>query len=169
MVSLSLQIGRKVCSVARKVTSFVQTQVEVQEILIFVFFTSSTLIISKALLKGRKFNQNYFISTVLPEVVKEKRRLLRRMRDFPSWSMWTIPLAVTVARSQINRPLPTSHALRIHLSRQAWVIAISGSLDSCKNQWRVWSYQPKIRLSRCHFWHAAVRVPRMDAAIKLSH
>jgi hypothetical protein len=42
------------------------------------FFTYTTLIVSKALPKGRKFNQNYFISTMLLESVKEKQRLLRR-------------------------------------------------------------------------------------------
>jgi hypothetical protein len=51
--------------------------------MITVCFTSTTLIISQALLKGKKFNQDYFISTVLPELVKEKRRLLRRKRGFP--------------------------------------------------------------------------------------
>jgi histone-lysine N-methyltransferase SETMAR len=51
--------------------------------MITVFFTSTTLIVSEALPKGRKFNHDYFISTVLPESVKEKRRLLRRKWGFP--------------------------------------------------------------------------------------
>jgi hypothetical protein len=37
----------------------------------------------EALPKNRKSNQDYFMSTVLPELMKEKRRLLRRKRGFP--------------------------------------------------------------------------------------
>jgi hypothetical protein len=66
------------------VTFFVRTQLGVQKVLIIVFFTSTTLIVSEALPKGRKVNQNYFIATPLPELVTEKRRLLRRMGYFPS-------------------------------------------------------------------------------------
>jgi hypothetical protein len=62
-----------------KLTPFVRTQLAVQKVMITVFFTS-TLIGSEALPKGRKFGQDYFISTVLPELIKEKRRLLRRKR-----------------------------------------------------------------------------------------
>jgi histone-lysine N-methyltransferase SETMAR len=47
------------------------------------FFTYTTLIVSETLRKGRKFNQYYFISTVLPELVKEKWRLLRRKQGLP--------------------------------------------------------------------------------------
>jgi hypothetical protein len=54
-----------------KVIPFVQTQPGVQKVLITVFFISTTLIGSEALPKGRKFNQDYFISTVLPELGKE--------------------------------------------------------------------------------------------------
>jgi hypothetical protein len=46
--------------------------------MIIVFFTSTTLIVNEALPKGRKFHQDYFISAMPPELVKEKRRLLRR-------------------------------------------------------------------------------------------
>jgi hypothetical protein len=69
------------------VTRFVRTQLEVQKNMIIVSFTSTTLIINEALPRGRKFNQIYFTSTVPPESEKEKQRLLRRMRYFPSRSM----------------------------------------------------------------------------------
>jgi hypothetical protein len=49
------------------VTPFVRTQPAVQKVLTIVFFLSTTLIVSEALPTGRKFNQNDFISTVLPE------------------------------------------------------------------------------------------------------
>jgi hypothetical protein len=55
-----------------KVTSFVRTEPAVQKVMITVFFTSTTLIVSEALPKGKKFNKDYFISTVLPELAKEK-------------------------------------------------------------------------------------------------
>jgi hypothetical protein len=54
-----------------KVTPFVWTRLMVQKVMITVFFTSTTLIVIEALLKSRKFNEDYFISTVLPESVKE--------------------------------------------------------------------------------------------------
>jgi hypothetical protein len=55
----------------QKVTPFGRTQIAVQKVMVTVFFTSTTLIVSEALPKVRKFNQNHFISTVLPELVKE--------------------------------------------------------------------------------------------------
>jgi hypothetical protein len=42
-----------------------------------------TLTLNEALPKGRKFNQDYFISTILAELVREKRRVLRRKRELP--------------------------------------------------------------------------------------
>jgi hypothetical protein len=56
-----------------KVTPFVRTWLGVHKGMITVFFTSTTLIVSEALPKGKKFNQDYFISTVFPELVKGKR------------------------------------------------------------------------------------------------
>jgi hypothetical protein len=58
-----------------KVTPFVRTQLGVQKVMIAVFFTSTTPIVNEVLLKGRKLNQDYFVSTVLPEHVKAKRQL----------------------------------------------------------------------------------------------
>jgi hypothetical protein len=54
-----------------KVTHFIRTELGVQRVMITVCFTSMTLIINQALLKGKKSNQDYFISRVLPELVKE--------------------------------------------------------------------------------------------------
>jgi hypothetical protein len=53
-----------------KVTPFVQTQLKVEKVVVTVFCTSTTLIISEGLPKGRKFNQYYFIFILLPELVK---------------------------------------------------------------------------------------------------
>jgi hypothetical protein len=51
---------------------FIRTQLGVKKVTIAVFFTSTTLVVIEALPKGRKFNQDCFFSTVLPELVKEK-------------------------------------------------------------------------------------------------
>jgi hypothetical protein len=67
----------------RMMTSSVRTRLGVQKVMITVFLTSTTLIVNEALPKGRKFNQKNSISPVLPELVKEKRRLLRRKRGPP--------------------------------------------------------------------------------------
>jgi hypothetical protein len=68
-------------------THFVRTQLVVQKVLIIVSFASTTLIVNEALPRVRKFNQIYFTSRVPTESVKEKQRLLGRMRYFPSRSM----------------------------------------------------------------------------------
>jgi hypothetical protein len=65
------------------VTPFVRPQLEVQKVIITVFFPSMILIGSEATPKGRKFNQHYLISTVLPELMKTKGRLLRRNPAYP--------------------------------------------------------------------------------------
>jgi histone-lysine N-methyltransferase SETMAR len=61
-----------------KVPPYVQTQLGVQKVMIKVFFTTRMLSVLEPLLKGAKFNQDFFIDTVLPELVQEKRRFARR-------------------------------------------------------------------------------------------
>jgi hypothetical protein len=45
-----------------------------------IFFTDTQLISLNALPPGRRFTQNYFINTVLPDIVHERGRILRRVR-----------------------------------------------------------------------------------------
>jgi hypothetical protein len=91
-----------IASPREKVTPFVRTQPGVQKIMITVFFTSTALIVSEAFPKGMKFNQDYFISTVLMGLTKENDDYWEESKDFPSWSIWTIPPAVTIIKSQTN-------------------------------------------------------------------
>jgi hypothetical protein len=63
-----------------EVAPFVRIQLRAQKVVITVFFTFMTLILSEALPRGRNFNQDYFIAIVLSELGKEKRQLLRRKR-----------------------------------------------------------------------------------------
>jgi hypothetical protein len=62
------------------VTPFVRTDLGVEKVMIIVIFTYATLTVSDALPKGRKFNQETLVSTVLPELVQRKLRLFRRKR-----------------------------------------------------------------------------------------
>jgi hypothetical protein len=50
------------------------------------FFTSAGLLVLTFLPKGTKFNQDYFIDTVLPNLYSEKRRIARR-KGLPSFSV----------------------------------------------------------------------------------
>jgi transposase len=51
-----------------------------------IFFTSTRLLVLNFLPKGTKFNQDYFMDTVLPNLYSEKRRIARR-KDLPSFSV----------------------------------------------------------------------------------
>jgi hypothetical protein len=46
--------------------------------MIDIFATSTMLTLSKTLPKERKYNENYFIFSVLPWLIKEKRRFARK-------------------------------------------------------------------------------------------
>jgi hypothetical protein len=50
------------------------------------FFTSIRLLVLNFLPKGTKFNQYYFIDTVLPNLSSEKRQIARR-KGLPSFSL----------------------------------------------------------------------------------
>jgi hypothetical protein len=58
--------GEMFAASREKRTPFVRTQLEVQKVMITVFFTSTTLIVSEALPNGGKFNQNFFHSHCAP-------------------------------------------------------------------------------------------------------
>jgi hypothetical protein len=50
------------------------------------FFTSTRLLVLNFFPKGTKFNQDYFIDTMLPNLYGEKRRIARR-KGLPSFSV----------------------------------------------------------------------------------
>jgi len=53
---------------------------------ITIFFTSKRLLVLNALLKDNKFNQDYFINSVLPRLYNEKFRISRR-KELPNFSV----------------------------------------------------------------------------------
>jgi hypothetical protein len=55
-----------------QVVPYVRMRLETQKVMNTVFFTSIRLAVSKTLLKGRKSNQDSFVSLVLPWLMKEK-------------------------------------------------------------------------------------------------
>jgi hypothetical protein len=54
--------------------------------MVTIFFTSTRLLLLNFLTKGTKFNQDYFIDTVLPNLYSEKRRIARR-KGLPGFSV----------------------------------------------------------------------------------
>jgi hypothetical protein len=54
--------------------------------MVAIFFTSTRLLVLNFIPKGTKFNQDYFIDTVLPSLYSEKRRIARR-NGLPSFSV----------------------------------------------------------------------------------
>jgi hypothetical protein len=51
-----------------------------EKVMLTVFFTGTKLISLNALPSGGRFIRDYFISTVRPDIVHERRRILRRVR-----------------------------------------------------------------------------------------
>jgi hypothetical protein len=51
-----------------------------QKVMLTIFFTSTKLVSLNALPSGGRFTQNYFINTVLPDLIHERGQILRRIR-----------------------------------------------------------------------------------------
>jgi histone-lysine N-methyltransferase SETMAR len=62
---------------AREVVPGTKQNISVKETLIMIFFTSTLLLVLNFLQKGTKFNQDYFIDTVFPNLHSEKGRIAR--------------------------------------------------------------------------------------------
>jgi histone-lysine N-methyltransferase SETMAR len=71
---------------ARDVVPRTKQNISAKKIIITIFFTSTQLLVLNFLPKGIKFNQDYFIDTVLPNLYSEKRRIARR-KGLPSFSV----------------------------------------------------------------------------------
>jgi transposase len=52
--------------------------ISAKKTMVTIFFRSTRLLVLNFLPKGTKFNQDYFIDTVLPNLYSEKRRIARR-------------------------------------------------------------------------------------------
>jgi hypothetical protein len=53
--------------------------IRTQKVMLTLFSTDTQLISLNALPPGRRFTQNYFINTVLPDIVDERGQILRRV------------------------------------------------------------------------------------------
>jgi hypothetical protein len=71
---------------AREVVPRTKQNISAKKIMITTFFTSTRLLMPNFLPKGTKFNQDYFIDTVLSNLYSEKRRIARR-KGLPSFSV----------------------------------------------------------------------------------
>jgi transposase len=71
---------------AREVVPRTKQNISAKKTMVTIFFTSTRLPVLKFLSKGTKFNQDYFIDTVLPNLYSEKRRIARR-KGVPSFSV----------------------------------------------------------------------------------
>jgi hypothetical protein len=62
----------------REVVPMTKQNISAKKTIGIIFFTSTRLLVLNFLPKGTKFNQDYFIDTVLPNISSEKRRIARR-------------------------------------------------------------------------------------------
>jgi hypothetical protein len=68
---------------AREVVPRTKQNISAMKTMVTIFFTSTRLLVLNFLPKGTRFNQDYFIDTVLPNLYSEKRRIARR-KGLPS-------------------------------------------------------------------------------------
>jgi hypothetical protein len=71
---------------AREMVSRTKPNIFAKKTMVTIFFTSTRLLVLNFLPKGAKFNQDYFVDTVLPNLYSEKRRIARR-KGLPSFSV----------------------------------------------------------------------------------
>jgi hypothetical protein len=71
---------------ARDVVPRTKQNISAKKTMVTVFFTSTRLLVLNFPPKGTKFNQDYFIDTVLPNLYSEKRLIARR-KGPPSFSV----------------------------------------------------------------------------------
>jgi hypothetical protein len=83
--------------------------------MVTVFFTSTVLVINNALLKGRKSNQDDFVSSTLPWLMKEQQRFTRKKCCLPaSHGKFCMSPSQNIT-AQLTRA--NTIRLRIHLTR----------------------------------------------------
>jgi hypothetical protein len=83
--------------------------------MITIFFTARQPILLDALPKGNKFNQQYFIDYVFPDLKKENRNFRRRM---PLATFWVHMNNSMDQNSCQNSTIITLHDCRIHPIRE---------------------------------------------------
>jgi hypothetical protein len=80
---------------AKEVVPRTKQNISAKKTMVIIFFTSTRLLVLNFLPKGTKFNQDYFIDRVIPNLYSEKRRMrdARVCRVFQS--TWTIQCVIT--------------------------------------------------------------------------
>jgi hypothetical protein len=73
---------------ARELVPRTRQNIYAKKTMVTIFFTSTRLLVLNFLLKGTKFNQDYFIDTAPLNLQSEKRRIAKRKRP-PSFSVHT--------------------------------------------------------------------------------
>jgi transposase len=63
---------------AREAMPGTKQNISAKKTMVIIFFTSTRLLVLNFRPKGTKFNQDYFIDTMLPNLYSEKRRIARR-------------------------------------------------------------------------------------------
>jgi hypothetical protein len=71
---------------AREVVPRTMQNISAKKIMVIIFCTLIRLLVLNFLPKGTKFNQDYFIDAVLPNLYSEKRRIMRR-KGLPNFSV----------------------------------------------------------------------------------
>jgi hypothetical protein len=69
-----------------------------QKVMSKIFFSGVKLISLNALPDGARFTQEYFINSILPDILDEKQRILRRNGQGNFSYTWTIRCVTIVAR-----------------------------------------------------------------------
>jgi hypothetical protein len=67
-----------------------------------IFLTNRKLLIAEYLPKDQKYNQDYFISDILPELEREQMRYQRRKQGRTFSCIWTTQKVMTVGKSREN-------------------------------------------------------------------
>jgi hypothetical protein len=103
---------------AREVVPRTKQNISAKKSIVTIFFTSTRWLVLNSLPKGTKFNQDYFIDAMLPNLYSEKRRIARR-KGLPSFSVH-IDNSTCHNGAKITKNLRTDtlHHLLAHLIHQ---------------------------------------------------
>jgi hypothetical protein len=124
--------------------------------MVTIFFTSTWLLVLNFLPKGTKFNQDYFVDTVLPNLCSEKRRIAR-CKFLPSFSVH-MDNSMCHNGAKITEDLrrDTLREILTRLMHQTSARVTFGYLRSWSRRWRskflrvknkFWSLSPRARMS----------------------
>jgi hypothetical protein len=123
-----------------------------EKAMIMILFTARQLILLDVLPKGSKFNQQYFIDYVLPDLKMENRNFCRRMPLATFVCTWIIQCVTIGGTSCQNSTSITLSDCRTHPIRQTWARATFGSSGCWKESWMIESFIRVVKLKRQLRW-----------------